>query len=253
MAAKYERDLDKATSGIADLRLPVTVLSWNINGSSAKGSADVRRRMIDSVISHINPDVMLLQETKNSIIDPEKVSSLVNYNSVHAGNKDEAQVFYKKNGKFEIVSPSTEVNSKLDNIVKEMFPPSYQLRSGLTPAKVIRDRTCVVHLRYKLTKREIIFISYHNIFKVGGSGGAKDMAEKFCQFIARLHKSTKCCVIAGVDFNYNDFDSTGVTVPEYEATLRRKSEKKAKIDFFILKNLPMDYDVKAFDLFPKKI
>ena len=254
MAAKYERDLDEATSGLADLSLPVTVLSWNINGYSERGNADARRRMIDSVISHIDPDVMLLQETKNSLTDPKKVSSLVNYNSVHAGNKEEAQVFYKKNDKFEIVSPSTAVNSKLDNILKEMFlkDKSYQLRSGLSPQEdETRKRTCVVHLRHKLTKREIIFISYHNFRKGGGLGAVKKRAKEFCQIIAKLHESTKCCVIAGVDFNCNDFDSRGVTVPEYEATLRRQIKEKAKIDFFILKNPPVDCDVEAFDLFPE--
>lgn len=116
--------------------------------------------------------------------------------------------------------------------------------------KLIRNRACVVRLRHKRTKREIIFISYHNIAKGGGKGGVETKAVQFCQIIAKLHESTKCCVIAGVDFNCSDFsDFRDVTVPEYEATLRR--QKKAKVDFFILKNPPVDCVVEAFDLFPQ--
>ena len=247
MAAKYGSELDEVTSGLADLSLPVTVLSWNINGLQY---ADTRRRMLDSVVSCIDPDVMLLQETKNSNTNPEIVISLDKYNSVHAGDKEEAQVLYKKNGIFEIVSPST-VSSTLDTFLEEMFPKdeTRQLRSGLPPAKVIRDRICVVHLRHKLTKREIIFISYHNIRKGGGPGAVSKKATEVCQIIAKLHESTNCCVIAGVDFNCSNFDATDVTVPCYAATSRRQN--KSKVDYFILKNPPVDCGVEAFDLFPE--
>ena len=245
MASKYELDLQKATSAFQDLSLSFTVLSWNINGLK---NANARRLMIGSVVSSIDPDVMLLQETKNSIVDPNKISCLDTYNSVHAGNKEEAQVFFKKNGIFEIVSESP-VN--LDNILEEMFPKDEtpQLRGGSVQAKVLRDRICVVHLRHKLTKREMIFISYHNIRKGGGEGAVKKKASEFCQIVARLHESSKFCVIAGVDFNCCNFDSTDVTVPSYEATPRRKTTPK--VDYFILKNAPVDCGVKAFDLFPE--
>ena len=249
MAAKYGSDLDEVTSGLADLSLPVIVLSWNINGP---GYANTRRRMIDSVVKHIDPDVMLLQETKNSITDPKKVISLAKYNSVHAGGKEQAQVFYKKDDKFEIVSPS-KVSWTLDKVLEEMFDKdeTRQLRGGLPPANVIRGRICVVHLRHKPTKREIIFMSYHNIRKGGGLGAVTKKATEVCQFIAKLHESTNCCVIAGVDFNCSSFDSTGtdVTVPCYAATSRRHN--KPKVDYFILKNPPGDCGVEAFDLFPE--
>lgn len=256
MASNYERNLNKATDDLADLRFPVTVLSWNINGEKP---ANARRTMIESAISYIDPDVMLLQETKNSIIDPKKdgnrLSSLEEYISVKARKEEEAQVFYKKKGIFEIVS--CEVSSKLDKILEEMFPKkeNLQLKSGSVPAqKLIRDRTCVVRLRHKLTKREIIFISYHNIAKGRGKGGVETKASQFCQIIAKLHEYTKCCVIAGVDFNCSGFDSTDVTVLDYEVTLRRKEPKiKKKVDYFILSdNAPVDcVVVEAFDLFPQ--
>ena len=223
------------------------MLCWNVNGQPP---ANARHRMIESAIRYINPDVMLLQETKNSITDPRKVSSLVNYKRVDAGDNEEARIFYK-DSIFE-VSPSTAVNSKLDNILEEMFPEdkSYQLRSGLLPqGKEIKNRTCVVHLQHKRTKREMIFMSYHNIRKGGGQGAVLKKAGEFCQIIAKLHESTKCCVIAGVDFNCFDFVFSGVAVPEYKATLRR--QKKAKVDFFILKNPPVGCVVEAFDLFPQ--
>lgn len=255
MASNYECDLNKVTDNLANFRLPVTVLSWNINGEKP---ANARRRMIESAISRIDPDVMLLQETKNSIIDPKmdrnRLSSLEKYSYVKARKKEEAQVFYKK-GIFEKVS--CKMNSKLDKILEEMFPKkeNLELKSGSVPAQeVIRRRTCVVRLRHKITKREIIFISYHNIGKGGGKGGVETKASQFCQIIAKLQKSTKCCVIAGVDFNCSDFDPRDVTVQDYEVTLRRKEPKiKKKVDYFILShNAPVDcVVVEAFDLFPQ--
>ena len=47
MAKKYESDLDELASGIREIHLPVTVLSWNING---QGTADCKQRMTDSVV-----------------------------------------------------------------------------------------------------------------------------------------------------------------------------------------------------------
>lgn len=248
MAWRYEPDLEEVTFSLEKLSLPVTVLSWNINGP---GKADARRRMIQSVVSCIDPDVMLLQETKDSIVRPKTVSLqlriLDKYKSKQAGDQEEAQVFYKENV-FKEVS-SSAVTFALNNILKEMFPEdeSLQLRSGSGPAKIIENRTCVVHLRHKLTKRDIIFISYHNIRK---GGAVKTKASEFCQIVAKLHKSTKYCVIAGVDFNCSNFHSTDVTVPDYAATLRRQEQKKTKVDYFVLNNPPADCVVEAFDLFP---
>ena len=257
MASKDESDFKKVTVDLENLRLPVTVLSWNINGEKP---ANARRRMIESAISYIDPDVMLLQETKNSIINPKvdshRLRSLDKYISVQAGKMEQAQVFYKKNGKFEKVSSST-VNLKLHKILKELFPENEPLQLGrrsVRVRKLIRNRASFVHLRHKLTKREIIFISYHNIAKGGGKGGVETKASQFCKIIAKLHESTKCCVIAGVDFNCSDFDSTDFAVPDYEATLRRKEPKiKKKVDYFILSdNAPVDcVVVEAFDLFPQ--
>lgn len=257
MASEYERNLNEVTDELANLLLPVTVLSWNINGEKP---ANARRRMIEKAISYLDPDVMLLQETKNSIINPKvdshRLRSLDKYISVQAGKMEQAQVFYKKNGKFEEVSSST-VNLKLRNILKKMFPKNETLQLGKRPVrerKLIRNRACVVRLRHKLTKREMIFISYHNIAKGGGKGGVEKKASEFCQIIAKLHESTKCCVIAGVDFNCSVFDSKGVTVQDYEVTLRRKEPKmKKRVDYFILSdNAPVDsVVVEAFDLFPQ--
>ena len=239
---------------VAKDSLPVTVLSWNINGP---GKADPRRRMIDSVIDCIDPDIMLLQETKDSIMTQFK--SRDKYKSEHAGYKEEAQVLFKKDI-FEKVSPST-ANSKVDNILEEMFPADEtpnQLRSGSVPAKkVIRDRICVVHLRHIRTKYEIILISYHNIRKGGGRGAVRNKASEVCQIIEKLHESTECCVIAGVDFNCSYFHPASAEVPLYEATSRR--QRKSKVDFFILeedekvnKGEEVNWNVKAFDLFPQQ-
>ena len=92
MAKKYESDLDELASGIREIHLPVTVLSWNING---QGIADCKQRMTDSVVSYLDPDVMLLQEPPKSTIN--RFSSLDEYDREQAGKEEQAQVLYKKN------------------------------------------------------------------------------------------------------------------------------------------------------------
>ena len=91
MASEYERNLNEVTDELANLLLPVTVLSWNINGEKP---ANARRRMIEKAISYLDPDVMLLQETKNSIINPKvdshRLRSLDKYISVQAGKMEQA-------------------------------------------------------------------------------------------------------------------------------------------------------------------
>ena len=170
-----------------------------------------------------------------------------------AGKEEQAQVLYKKTT-FEKVSTSTQ-NAIIDNFLEEMFPANqtaYQTRSALAK-KQIRERICVVHLRHKRTEREIIFISYHNILK--GEGGdlgiCKTRASSVCQIIAKIHESSKCCVIAGADLNCKNFDRTNVTVPVYKATPGR--EKISKVDFFILpKKSTEKWTVEAFDIFPQE-
>ena len=270
MAAKYQEDVGQITDGVAELSLPLTVLSWNINGP---GKADARRKMIGSVVEHIDPDIMLLQETKKSIT--RLFDKFPKYKCEKAENEEEAHVLYNKRT-FEKVSPS-KVN--LNKILKEMFP-SNTLRSGEVPERrEVRKRMCVVHLRHKRTEREIIFVSYHNIRKGGGRGAVKKKASEVCQIIAKLHESSKCCIIAGVDFNCNGFDCANVIVPDYDATSRRQG--KTKVDFFILNKSDdrsgsdddddnddvdndsdnsgggddksiMTHTVEAFDLFPQE-
>lgn len=170
-----------------------------------------------------------------------------------AGKEEQAQVLYKKTT-FEKVSTSTQ-NAIIDNILEEMFPANqtaYQKISALAK-KQIRERICVVHLRHKRTEREIIFISYHNILK--GEGGdlgiCKTRVSSVCQIIAKIHESSKCCVIAGADLNCKNFDRTNVTVSVYKATPGR--EKISKVDFFILpKKSTEKWTVEAFDIFPQE-
>lgn len=243
MAKKYESDLDEVASGIREIHLPVTVLR--------QGTADCKQRMTDSVVSYIDPDVLLLQEPQKGTIT--RFSSLDNYDREQAGKDEQAQVFYKKTT-FEKVSTSTQ-NAIIDNILEEMFPANqtaYQKISALAK-KQIRERICVVHLRHKRTEREIIFISYHNILK--GEGGdlgiCKTRASSVCQIIAKIHESSKCCVIAGADLNCKNFDRTNVTVPVYKATPGR--EKISKVDFFIFpKKSTEKWTVEAFDIFPQE-
>ena len=231
--------------GVKDKSSTIKVLSWNINGSGRAGMADVRKNILKSAISRINPDVMLLQETIKSVDGffedagiPKK-----DYNYEEAEDKTETRVIYKNNA-FEKVDPSP-VN--LNTVLAEMVPEDETkfLRRGKVPERqMIKNGICIAHLRHISTKREIIFVSYRNIRNHGGN-----IATKVCEIIARLHKSSECYVIAGVDFNCDSFDSTSVEVPSYTTTSRR--ENKEKTDFYILSKSTENWkvkEVKAFDL-----
>ena len=237
--------------GVKDKSLTTTVLSWNIHGASRKGMAKARKEMLKRVICDINPDVMLLQETKKSIKGFFKDTEIPkeDYNYKEAKVKKETRVIYKKS-KFKKVTHKVNLNG----VLEEIFPKQEATctRSGTVPGReTIKNRICVVRLRHISTKREIIFISYHNIRKGGGKDAVKNMATKFCKIIASLHQSEKCYVIAGVDFNCSNFVKKPVKVPRYKETSRRKT--KAKVDFYIVSKSTENWKVggvKAFDLFP---
>lgn len=73
----------------------------------------------------------------------------------------------------------------------------------------------------------------------------------FAKSLQKIHESSKCCVIAGVDLTCKNVDRTNVTVPVYKATPGR--EKISKVDFFILpKKSTEKWTVEAFDIFPQE-
>ncbi|CAH3150980.1 unnamed protein product [Pocillopora meandrina] len=231
------------TPGEKDKSSTIKVLSWNINGSSAAGMAEARKSILKSVIGDVDPDVMLLQETIKSIDSffkdtgiPEK-----DYNYEKAEDERETRVIYKNNA-FEKVDPSPV---HLDTVLKKVPEEETKvLREGIVPERrTIKNRICVVHLRHISTKREIIFVSFHNIRHNG-----ENIATKVCEIIASLHESNECYVIAGVDFNCDIFEHKLVQVPPYTTTLRR--EDKVKVDYYILSNSTKTWEVKAIDLAP---
>ena len=82
-----------------------TVFSWNINVS---GKAKARKKMLETVISRINPDVMLLQETLRSIKGFFKDAGIPkkDYNYEEAQDKKETRVIFK-NSAFDKSQPIT--------------------------------------------------------------------------------------------------------------------------------------------------
>ena len=241
----------KLASSVKEESLTTTVLSWNING---RGQAEARKQMLWTVINRVHPDVMLLQETKKGIAKflIQIVILKEDYISETANDMEEAMVIYKKDV-FEKVDPSP-VN--LDTVLKDVITENetITLKDQKVPVRDrIKERSCVVHLRHIHTKREIIFVSYHNIRKGGGKDAVTNMATSVCKIIDKLHKSAKCCVITGVDFNCSGFDETPVKVLDYKSTPRRTS--KAKVDYYILKKSTENWkeeEVKAYNLFPEK-
>ena len=253
MAANFKTQIDQLTINVGNIQLTpgekdksstIEVLSWNIHGSSEAGMAGARKSILKSVIGDVDPDVMLLQETKKSIDCFFEDTGILkkDYNYEEAADKTETRVIYKNNA-FEKVDPSPV---DLDTVLAKKVPKEETkfLREGIVPERrTIKNRICVVHLRHISTKREIIFVSFHNIRHHGGN-----IATKVCEIIASLHESNECYVIAGVDFNCVISENELVQVPPYTTTPRRKDNEK--VDYYILSNSTKTWEVKAIDLAP---
>ena len=172
MKTNFKTEIDQLSKGIENIQLArgvedksltLTMLSWNINGSGRAGMAEARKQILESVISYVDPDVMILHETIKSIDGFFEDTGIhqKDYNYMEAANEQEARVIYRKSA-FEKVDPSP---MNLDTVLKEIIPKNETrvLRSGAVPdRRTIKDRVCVVHLRHISTKRKIIFISYQD-------------------------------------------------------------------------------------------
>ena len=170
-------------------------------------------------------------------------------------NEDETEVLdeiippTQNLGSETVLERETIKNEDETKVLDEIIPPTQNLESEtVLERETIKNRICVAHLRLISTKREIIFVSYHNIRHHG-----ENMATKVCEIVERLQESNECYVIAGVDFNCDlenvSFDSKLVEVPSYTTTSRRKK----KIDYFILSKSTENWkveEVRAFDLSP---
>ena len=204
----------------------ITVLSWNIRGKSGS-KAEPRNLLVPRVVDCIDPDVLLLQEIPSDKII-KKISCQTQgrtYVSLNAGNRFEARVMYDSR----LLEPMPEVN--LDGMVDGIFPPE-QGRQMRGVQRTFRSRVAAVRLRHIDTGREIVFLSFHNIYKGRDRRGM--LAGNFCQIVAAGMEPEDTLVVGGADLNCNDFYRPDQAhIPGYNPTERRRGRM---IDYFVARN-----------------
>ena len=146
---------------------------------------------------------------------------------------------------------------KLDRHVAKAFPDQEKVERKKLE-KLFKDRVAIVRLRHKVTKKVIMFLSFHNI-RYG-----KKLATGFCKIVRMIAEHKKLPVVVGADLNCKakDFSSAAsrvhVHVPKYDLTKRRSSGSKGKIDFFLHSSpstgvvpVKIEGSVSALDVFPR--
>ena len=213
-----------------------TVLSWNIKGESGS-LAEPRNILVPRVVNHVNPDVLLLQEIPSDKII-KKISSQAKrrkYEQVNAGIRSEARVVYDSDvfeptcmsGVKHTCTCVPEVN--LDNRVASVFHPE-QGRQMRGVQYTLRNRVAAVRLRHKDTGRVIVFMSFHNIYKIMGDIHSDVTAKTFCQIVSADTWPDGTLVVGGADLNCVRFDHGNALVPDYEQHRRER-----KIDYYVAK------------------
>lgn len=260
----------------------IKVLSWNIcggnvekkNGTSESSKGDVkteretievrssgptpsaRHAIVSKVVEMIDPDILLLQETKTNILVEEiekldgpkkrkyKQVAPIRQEGAREDSFKEAKVLYDSN-KFEAKLRKNELHCALETIPEAKTDVSLRERKDGQPreagvGKVIKERVSWVCLRRKdgpNAGREIIFMSFHNYYTKGSDKSAR----VFCKAVAEMKSRTGVDVVAGADFNCEfDKDKVGeenedkawkekIYIPKYTMSTRRRS----KIDYII--------------------
>ena len=271
----------ESTSNVA-LCKDITVLSWNVWGKGQieiahKGSKSTalkgrkptaykgkkpigckgkytpltaaRNQLVPEVVKDVNPDILLLQETKTQKIVDEisRINQRVYYKEckpLEDSRLKETRILYNSD-KFEEQKCDTNL---LQNAIQELKEEETQYevklrekedgeprRAGV--GRVVIERTSWVCLKRKDTPnaKPIIFMSFHNYNNKDSNKGAT----VFCKAVAVMKRLTTFDVVAGGDFNCNIEKLPGmgvINIPGYAESERRKKRKgrgKAKIDFFV--------------------
>ena len=177
------------------------------------------------MVKEVDPDVLLLQETKIVTLNTKIKECLKsrNYQQVTAGDWKESQILYDRNKLIPIF---------LDEILKESIQAvvkySRVLRAGPTGSlkKIFENRISIVALKRKAVDEITIFVSFHNVNLSRGKDTRERAVEEFCLILSNIHKMMKWNVVAGADLNQVEIFGTrlsaGVTFLEYKPTGRRK-------------------------------
>ena len=208
--------------------------------------------MVPEVVRHINPDIMLLQETRT-----HKLVNLITdnypgrYMQVCAGDKKEARVIYDCQ-RFEGINLSMMVYNMIVNELAMENPRMMNIKFLLPEVELFMNRISIVGLTDRVTGKKFIVMSFHNVYR---KHTPETLAAKFRQIVHKIANNENALVIAGVDFNcgYDSMNGSipcswkdSVDMPYYQPTMRRRHI----IDYFVLRNptnMPLMHKVYAFN------
>ena len=239
------------------------VLLWNVNGAK---HAEIRNSLVSRVVESINPDVVLLQETTIKLVKKIKETPKRKYASQWAYRKGASDtvilydniIFNRIGLKADIIEKIIE--EKVPDITwakekkrgpeqeeggqgREQQPQQLSLRDD-----IIRKRMSLVCLKIRGTGTKLIFVSFHNGYKIPY---AKEGAIAACELISEIQKKKKCFVIGGADFNHqlsND-DKLKFGAVEYQVTQRRSEKRKVDSIVIAPTGTAKEASVKAIDPF----
>ena len=216
--------------GAETARLVLTVVSWNVFGSSQRGMADVRNILVPRVIQRLNPDIALLQETRTNLMAKrilEATRRKRRYKHLCSGKKNESRILYDAN-----LYTSISLNDALDRAIQG-------LELERRASQVLRGHTTIMGVRKAATSESCslprpVFLSFHNT-------RSREMASTFCQLVKALESDLETLVVAGADMNcrIGSFDCRGTHFPIYTPSKRRHDP----IDFYVFSSSPVSYPV----------
>ena len=225
---------------------PIKVLLWNIFGP---GYAEARRLLVPAIVNEVDPDVLLLQETKerqlmNTITNPKNNGDERKYKDVLATDSTETRVIYDAN-KYSLVNQEKlflKDKETLEGILKISIESVLSAENMVSLRKgklevlkdVFENRISIAGLRRKDSPASpvVAFLSFHNVHKSKGADVRARAVEGICQIVSKIRDLTECVVLAGADFNQQLTTCHNHTILKYTPTDRRL--KSGQIDYFIL-------------------
>ena len=229
---------------------PTRVLLWNIHGETRRPGTNVRNLLVPRVVQVVNPDILLLQETKtDKLINNIIWSTNRGYQQVQAGDRTESRILYANKyteiSKDEKLFPrhseqkTLTLNEVLQQSIRRVIPRDGRrvLRHGVVQGatRVYDSRLSIVGLRVR-DHPEIpimIFLSFHNVYKKANRAGREQIAGEFCRLVSIIQELTGCVVVGGADLNcqLSRQDVERFNVINYMPTVRRSGKK---IDYFVV-------------------
>ena len=188
------------------------------------------------MVDCVNPDVLLLQETRTEILIKEIMQQRRKsrtYKIHEPGNptdKKEARVVYDSKI-FELTNEQVHLDTLVSNVHRSFKEPPVSLNEVQS---IFKKRVAVVRLRHIATEQVFIFMSFHNENLGVTEDKKKFSARMLCRCMSANMAPNDTLVVAGADFNTvlsSDFECNQAHIPAY--TLKRRERK---IDYFVARN-----------------